>query len=403
MLDMSSFDAALKSLYTDEKIFNMVYSDNPLLALMPKMTNFEGKNLPIPIIYGNPQRRSANFAIAQANTSSSRVEDFVLVRNKDYSFASIDNETLEASKSKPGAFLDAVSTEIDGAVNSITRSLAISMYRNGSGSIGQNTTAATGTSIQLLQPEDVTNFEVGQELQFSTADGGGSVKSGTVSVVGLDRDTGILTVDALTAIAGGAGIAANDYIFQQGDYDSKIKGLSAWLPASTPSATPFFGVDRTSDATRLAGVRFDGSAMPIEEAIIGGINRVAREGGKPTHCFLNYQRWNELVLSLGAKVQYIDEIVTSGEAKVSFKGVMVHGPKVSVKVYADQNCPNDVAYLLQMDTWKLYSLRKAPHFINSDGLEMLRLSNADGVEARIGYYAQLGCRAPGFNARISLS
>jgi len=58
MLDMSSFDAALKSLYTDEKIFNMVYSDNPLLALMPKMTNFEGKNLPIPIIYGNPQLRS---------------------------------------------------------------------------------------------------------------------------------------------------------------------------------------------------------------------------------------------------------------------------------------------------------------------------------------------------------
>ena len=55
-LDLTSFDAALKQYYTDEKIYNMVYRDNPLLAMMPKREDFAGKNLPIPIIYGNPQR-----------------------------------------------------------------------------------------------------------------------------------------------------------------------------------------------------------------------------------------------------------------------------------------------------------------------------------------------------------
>jgi hypothetical protein len=95
-LDMTSFDAALKQHYTDDMVLNLVYKDNPLLALMPKMESFGGKNLPIPLIYGNPQGRSATFATAQSvgASSSSAITDFVLTRVKDYAIATIDNETL---------------------------------------------------------------------------------------------------------------------------------------------------------------------------------------------------------------------------------------------------------------------------------------------------------------------
>jgi len=58
--------------------------------------------------------------------------------------------------------------------------------------------------------------------------------------------------------------------------------------------------------------------------------------------------------------------------------------------------------MLQMDVWKLYSLGKAPKILDSDGLKFLRESSADAVEVRVGYYAQLGCRGPGYNARVSL-
>jgi hypothetical protein len=401
-LDLASFASALKVHYTDERVQNMVYKDNPLLALMPKYEAFGGKNLPIPIIYGNPQGRSSSFSTAQANKTASKITDFVLTRAKDYALASIDNETLEASKGNQNAFMEAATTEIDGAINSITRSLAIAMYRTGSGSIGQCNANATGTSLQLKQADDVTNFEVGMELVFSTSDGGGTLKSGKVTVVGVDRDSGLLTVDPLTAINGGAGVAANDFVFVEGDYDAKIKGLQAWLPNSAPTPTPFFSVDRSVDATRLAGIRYDGSALPIEEAIIGAIHRVAREGGRPSHLFMNYSKWDELAKSLGSKVQYIEEAVKVGNAHLNFRGIMVHGPKGPVKVMPDQNCPSDRAFLLQLDTWKLYSLGKAPKILDTDGLKMLRESSADAVEIRVGYYAQLGCRAPGFNANIKL-
>lgn len=247
----------------------------------------------------NPQNRSATFSTAVSRSTNSQLKDFVLTRAKDYSIASIDNETLEASKGNANAFMEAATVEIDGAMQSITRSLAVALYGTGSGSIGQCNASATGTSLQLKNADDVTNFEVGMELVFSTADGGGSIKSGSVTVNGVDRDTGELTVDALTAIASGAGVAANDYIFVEGDYDLKIKGLRAWVPNTAPTSSPFFGVDRTADVTRLGGIRFDGSAMPIEEALVSAASRAAREGAKPDTCFMNHVDYANLEKALG--------------------------------------------------------------------------------------------------------
>lgn len=323
-----------------------------------------------------------------------------MTRNSDYSLASISNEVLEASKGNANAFIEAATTEIDGAIQSATRSLAIAMYRSGSGSIGQASANATGTSLQLKNIDDVTNFEVGQELVFSTADGGGSVKSGKVTVNGVNRDTGLLTVDALSAIDSGTGVAADDYVFIEGDYDSKIKGLLAWVPSSSPTSSPFFGVDRTADATRLGGIRFDGSALPIEEALVSAAARVAREGGRPDYCFMNYTKFSDLEKALGSKVQYVD---VRANAEIGFRGMVINGPRGPIKVIPDQNCPSDRAFMLQMDVWKLYSLGKAPKILDADGMKMLRDSDADSVEVRVGYYAQLGCRAPGWNCNIRLS
>jgi hypothetical protein len=398
-LDMTSFASALKQHYTSDRVENMVYKDNPLLAMLPKMESFGGKNLPIPIIYGNPQGRSSAFATAQANKTNSLLKDFVLTRNHDYAVASIDNETLEASKGNANAFMEAATTEIDGAINSATRSLATALYGSGSGSIGQANASVTGTSLQLKNAEDVTNFEVGMQLVFSTANGGGSVKSGRVAITAVDRDSGLLTTAAMSAIDGGTGVAANDYIFVEGDYDAKVKGLLAWVPSSAPSNTPFFSVDRSVDVTRLGGIRFDGSGLPIEEALISAAARVAREGGKPDTCFMNYSKYADLEKALGSKVQYVDIKV---KAEIGFRGIMINGPRGPIKIVPDQNCPSDRAFMLQMDVWKLYSLGKAPKILDTDGLKMLREATADGVEVRVGYYAQLGCRAPGWNVNIQL-
>jgi len=39
----------------------------------------------------------------------------------------------------------------------------------------------------------------------------------------------------------------------------------------------------------------------------------------------------------------------------------------------------------------------------ADGLQWLRVTNADAAEVRVGYYGNLICNAPGLNANITLS
>lgn len=407
-LNMTSFDAALKVHYTSDMIKRMTYQDHPLLALLPKYEQFGGKNLPIPIIYGNPQGRSSSFSYAKANKKAGKYTDFVLTRAKDYGLCSIDGETIDASKGDKNAFMEAMTSEIDGTFESLNRSLATAIYRTGSGSIGKigATTNVATTLCVLSNPEDVVNFEVGQMIVASTADGGGAVKvtAGTqnvLEVASIDRIAGTITFSAAMDSFGAGDWAVADFLFVQGDYDSKIKGVGAWIPATTPTlGDNFFSVDRSVD-TRLGGLRKDISAMPIEEGLIEGLSLVSREGGMISHAFMPYSWYSNLEKALGSKVQYVDVNTTVG---VGFRGIQINNPKGKpVTVLADQDCLADTCFMMQMDTWKLYSLGQAPKLLNQDGNRVLRESDEDGVEVRTGYYAQLGCRAPGWNIRLKLA
>ena len=388
---MTTFAAALKQHYTDEKIENMVYKDNPFLAMLSKYEDFGGENLKLPVKYGIPMGRSATFADAVSNKTASQLKAFLLTRKADYAIASIANETIEASKGNANAFIEAATFEIDGAIEAATRSLAVSLYGDGSGSIGVvgalATTTASNDTVTLATIQDITNFEVGMQLNFGTATANKKIDS-------INRDTGVFILDAAS------GATTTEAIYVDGDKDNMLTGLGGWLPSTAPGSTDsFFGVNRSSDSTRLGGIRFDASSLPLEEGLIGAAARVAREGGKPDVCFVNYSNFADLEKALGSKVSYVDVKVNP---EIGFRGILIHGPRGPIKVVPDQNCPNGVAYMLQMDVWKLYSLGKAPKILDSDGLKFLRESTADAVEARIGYYAQLGCRAPGFNVRVGL-
>ena len=397
-MNMDTFDAALKEHYTDERIYNMVYANNPLLALMPKYEQFGGRNLPVPIIFGNPQGRSATFSTAKANKIPSKITQYTLTRTKDYALASVDNETLEASRGNANAFMEALATEVDGAIQAATRSCAVAMYGSGFGNIGE-VAAVTTTTITLKDAENITNFEVGMTLQGNDAldEVDAPLTSGTNQITKVDRNTGIITVvtDAT------ANFSVDDFIFVEGDFNLRASGLESWMPTAGPQVgDSFFGVDRTQDPTRLAGQLVDGSNQPIEEALIDGITRASREGGNVSHIFLSFGQWGDLEKALGSKVTYVDVGAT---ANIAFRGIMLNGPKGPVRIIPDQNAPSNRAFGLQLDTWKLYSLGPAIKMLTSDGNRILREVDSDSVELRVGGYSQIGCRAPGFNFNLQLS
>lgn len=389
----------LKTLWPQSRVENLVYKDHPFLALVPKMTKFVGENLVLAVRHSDTQGRSAVFATAQTNRGNHQGKKFTLTRVKDYQVVSLETEAIQAAGSDTGALIRNLDTEMDSGMNNISKSLAIAAYRNGSGKIGARSGALVGDVLTLTNINDVTNFEVGMHV-VAAATETGAIRAGTAAVIdAVDRDTGKLTSTTWGNITL---FTASDSLFAEGDAQNggsavKLSGLDAWFPG-TLTATSFFGVDRTVDAVRLGGHRIDVSALNPEEGLVTLLSKQARDGGRPDHFFCNHLDYRNIEISLGSKVQY--ESVSVGE--VGFTALRVIGPKGNVRVIADQDCPSAVGYSLQLDSLKLYSLNECPQILDADGSKLSREASADAWEARIAYYAQLGCDAPGFNARAAL-
>lgn len=399
-LDTSAASAVLKSYYTNQRVQSLMYKDAPFYAMLEKHKDFYGANYPLPMRVTNPQGRSATFSNAQAQKQPSNFKTFTLTRASDYSLASISTEAILASEVDPGAFLKLATAEIDGALESLKRSISWSLYGDGSGALGAVTSisSANPAVITLANVEDIVKFEVGQLIQARSGASTRVFASGvtTASVVKVDRDAGTITTDVDNS-GNTDTIVANDTLNVVGDYNAKLSGLQAWIPASAPSATPFFGVDRSIDATRLGGVRVASTGKPLDEALIDAARRLGREGANPDMVFCGFSKYAALEKTLGSRVVYKDVEV----AGIGFRGIEVSGPQRSITVLPDRDCPESKMFMLEMATWGLYSLKEPAMIIELGGGKMLREASADAHEVRCASYSQLGCDRPGSNGVLT--
>jgi hypothetical protein len=420
--------AALKELYKDDKEYlkDLVYKENPFLALVPKDESpdgFAGKYIPVPLEYGVPQGRSHTFSNAQSNQTPTQLASFFVYRISDYQLVTITNELMEATKTNAGAFVDNAKLQMDGGFRNITNNIAFELFGSGTATRGSSTsassqtggTAAGGVSITLSNPQQIVAFEVGMTIVASATDGG-APSADNVVITAVDRANGIISGTASASSlssnwAIGSGIA---YLTVQGDLPSAgatstgsflaLSGLAAWLPVTSPASNDnFWGVNRSADPTRLAGLRYDARQYTIEEGMTNALAFANREGAKPDLCIMDFASYAALVNALGAKVQYVQ--VSHDEVEVAFDGIMFQSAYGKITVLADRSCPPQRAYVLTMSTFKLRSLGKVPHILTygMEGLEGLRVSNSDALEIRIGYYGNLICSAPGWNMVVQLS
>lgn len=398
-LDVTSASSALKVYYSNQRVQQMMYQDNPLYALLPKHTDFYGKLYPLPMRVTNPQGRANTFSNAQAQKTASVYKDFQLSRKTDYSVGSISSEAIMASETNPGAFLRLAVAEIDGILMSLKRSLAWALYGDGSGALAVvgSVSAANPAVITLDNAEDIVKFEVGQLLQMRSGATTRIFATGisTASVVAVDRDAGTITTDVDNS-GDTDTFAAGDTVNVVGDYNAKLTGLGGWVPATAPDSTAFFTVDRSVDVTRLGGIRSSAVGKPLDESYIDAARRLGREGGSPDYGFASFSKYATLEKTLGSRVVYDDVEVAS----VGFRGIKISGPQRPFTIMPDRDCPDDYSYLLTMDTWGLYSLKEPVMILDLDGNKMLRESTADQYEVRCASYSQMGCVFPGANAVV---
>lgn len=402
-LTTAAYQPVLKTLYPDG-LAAILYPKNPTFALMTKEDDFEGDNMTITCKFGGSTGDAVDFSNAQGGKSGSQYTKFTITRSSEYAVGGLTTEVMRASRSNKGALVKALKTEIDSSLYKMGRAMAAGLWGNGGGALGKISAGSNvGTAtITLSDISQIVNFEKGMVLQASVDDGtaAGGLRSGgtTVTIAGVDRDLGTITATG-NWTAGIAAVAASDFLFRKGDYAAKIKGVPAWIPDAAPSATLFFGVDRTQDTVRLGGARWNAAGVPIEEALIEAPHRLAIHGGSPTHGFLNNRDFANVVKALQARV-FIN--VETDVPDIGFTAVTIPGPMGDIKLIPDPNVPRNKLYLLQLDTWKIHTLGACPGFIDDDGLgQLVRDYNADSHEYRMVAFWQLACEEPGWNMVVT--
>lgn len=415
-LNATDYDAVLKDYYTDDKIKEQSYSENPWFAMVVK-EQAGGRRYVQPIEYGNPGGASAVFGTAATNsaTGKSKYLDFLINRQKQYQRVSIENELLYSTNSPRDSFAKAFD-EFDRGFRSLGEKIGRRMYRTSGGSIGKmaNTTTATNV-IVLADKADAFNYQLGQQLQFAPADGTGPLDGGgaTLEVTGIEYETGQITLAAnLNTIAG---ISATDYVFGQDDFGVCLAGLEDWIPSgpdrNTRLAASFFGATRNNAPERLGGIHMDGTTMGgLDEVLIKLVGRIGKHGGQTSHIFANPETLTDLQLTSNAKVLLPQEIFTAmkndeGEVIVGFAGFRVQIGSRTVRVYGDRNCPSNRIWAVQMDTWKLYHAAEVVNWLGEEwtGTKLTRSQTEDAMFADLGNYCNLGCSAPAWNGSASIT
>jgi hypothetical protein len=400
-LDPTSFAPALKQLYPNG-LAEILYPKCPLFGWLPKKKDFYGKYASITPFYAGTAG-AIEFQDAMSEKTNVQTVEFLVTRAKDYAIASVDAEVLMASANDKGAIAKALDTQIRGAMYTFSRSIAYQLYGNGGGARarGDGSWTITGNVITVSDRRALVHFEKGMKLKFATTDGtSGSVKDGEVTVHSVQRNAStITTVEAnINAVIVG-GVANNDYIFRKGDFGQTLMGLAGWLPTTAPTGgDSHFGVDRSVDELRLAGIRHVNTSSIMEEAVFDACAEASINGASPDTLFMNPLRFSELLKSLHAKT-WID--VQTDIPGIGYKAISFPTANGNLKVIPDPNCPYAYGYMLDRETIEFKSLGDTPHFATDDGSKYMRETSSDGVEFRIRGFHNMLIDKPGHNLVIT--
>jgi hypothetical protein len=402
-LDLTAFNYALKEMYNDI-VGELNMLDYPTLAMLAKNENFTGSKFVMPTVYANNAGRAGTLTAAQTASNGAKGVRFELTAAKDYGVITIDGETLRASgggsmsKDQARSFLEARRSEIKSTTEALYQAAAHSLFRDGLGLRGQRTSISTNT-VTLTNPHDAIFFEVGMVVGAVASDTT-TLRTGTTTVTAVDRGLVTSTV-TLASAAAITGFANNDYLYVSGDYGTRMKGFAAWVPSTAPSSTAFFGVDRSVDTSRLGGLRYS-EALPIVERLVRAEAFARIQGAKISHYIVHPIQLANLKNALGDKIRYAEQKI----GKFSFEAVELQCNYGRVKVIDDPFCQSTIAWGIQENTWKIVSRGAFPgpldHLGGPPGAFFVQ-GSADSLEGRYGYYAQLGCEAPGYNINVSLS
>ena len=379
--------AILKTWYKDG-VENLLFRNSPVVKKIKK-TRVEGKEQAFSALYSSGGAVGANYTKAKARAAvTSRNVEFKVTPGQLFSCYSMNQQEVQASLSKKGAYMKVAGNKMFAANESLRKMLAGAFYGNGHGLIGSITTVssatwtANSTQTFTVQGSCAMKLAVGMGVVFTEDVGDESDSLGPVEVTAINGNS--VTFKNTTASSISLSATTTYYICYEGSTDTSDNpllpmGLMGWLPHkanrtgddwNTYIGTNFFGVNRSVNVEALAGNYYKPAASETGEKTIEElIRRCRRYGSQANLIVMNDADWKTVAQATSLTNAY----VTNGEGKKIRKtngtSDMLFGFSTSwiENVYDDPYCPEGLFYVLDLDTIELWTYTNVEKFEN-DGV-----------------------------------
>jgi hypothetical protein len=374
--NVSTLAGFLERVFPSDIVADDIYTKCTAVAIANK-TDFDGDRYVVKVKYVGQQGRSASYANAVNNRTSSKGAEFLHTDYSDYSTGGIENKAILTLANNKNAFKKAVDKEMDSCKAAMARSFASAFWGEQNGSIGRILSlTGGGTIITLTNKGDVKFFHEGQVLNASSNPAAGApdrVATGLVSKT--DRIAGTVTLAAAPAAW-----AANDWLYVQGDYRAKPNGIFQLIPETVTPGENFLGVDRSLARFELAGAWFtEGVGGNTDEVISAAMAWAADLGAEFDTLLINPIRFNALAEHLKSKSAFaMGQVNSPDRPAIGFKSITFVNPNGgTVEILADQFCPRDRGLLFKRSDLTIPYRGKAqgyamPDYVDFDGMKVRR-------------------------------
>lgn len=298
------------------------------------------------------------------------------------------SDRLIKSSATGASFVNALDLEMKEMFRDAKDNLNRQMFGDGTGTLALCT---------AVEPIDETDIEVDNTRYFAegmvidTVDASGdtpAVKNTGHTIKAIDEANSTITVTpALTEAT-----AEGDAICISGSYGLEITGLDAIM---TPNNT-IYGVDRANNTWFNPGA-IDATDVALDDEIMEqAIQRVDLKSGKKPEVILSGYRAYRVLKNYLAQFQRYSEIETrydAGHITMSYNGIPVEQDKYQGDTTMD--------FLNIADTFELLSIGELFDWMDMDGAILKPVANKAAYEAILTNYAEIMCKQPGANTRIT--
>lgn len=347
----TSMDAALKETWTESRLAEQLYNQNPFLDRVKKFKNTQvGQQAVTPIHTGrNWSYTALPGSGGTLNTAGQQeMKQATWQYKHHYQPIKIESATIDGTRSDTLSVAEAIDTEVSNGLGDLNRNLTRQLFLNGDALIMQCGTTTTSNTIVLNATSGHNALERGWIDINAVVDIGTTASEATIAdAVTVTAVTDSTSAPTIVISGSTVSTTSSHYVSianaRAGTTSYEMNGLqnivstSADLGGLTVASVPSWqspSVDSTSQALTLA-------------LMLAKSRQVHQKTGqRPNYVLTSLKQEENFYKLLQTQVRFAGDSVAAGEVAPKWQGM---------EIQAQPDCQNEYMYFLTIDDFLLVS------------------------------------------------